>query len=40
MRDFESDACFESESEPDKVNEKLKQIIDAEPNATVATMKI
>lgn len=36
----ESDACFISESEPDKGNDKGKQIIDAEPNATVATVKI
>jgi len=35
-----SDACSNSESEPNKGNEKGKQIIDAEPNATVATMKI
>ena len=36
----ESDACSDSESEPDKGNDKGKQIIDADPNATVATMKI
>jgi hypothetical protein len=30
----------DSESEPDKGNDKGKQIIDAKPNATVATMKI
>jgi len=36
----ESDACFDSESEPDKGNDKGKQIIDADPNATVAKMKI
>ena len=36
MRAFESDACFDSESEP----EKGKQIINAEPNATVSTAKI
>ena len=40
MRASESDACSDSESEPDKVNEKGKQIIDAEPNATVSTTKI
>ena len=40
VRAFESDACFNSESKPDKVNEKGKRIIDAEPNATVATMKM
>lgn len=36
----ESDACSKSESEPDKGNDKGKQIIDADPNATVATAKI
>ena len=36
----ELDACSESKSEPDKGNDKGKQIIDAEPNATVATTKI
>jgi len=36
----ESDAYSDSESEPDKGNEKGKQIIDADPNATVATAKI
>ena len=40
MRASESDACSDSESEPKKGNEKGKQIIDAEPNATVATAKI
>ena len=40
MRASESDACSDSESEPDKVNEKGKQIIDADPNAIVATTKI
>jgi len=36
----ESDACSDSESEPDKGNDKGKKIINAEPNATIATMKI
>ena len=36
----ESDACSDSESEPDKGYEKGKQIIDADPSATVATAKI
>jgi len=36
----ESDACSNSESELHKGNDKGKQIIDAEPNATVATTKI
>ena len=40
MRAFESDACSDSELEPNKGNEKGKQIIDVEPNTTVATMKI
>eukprot|EP00253_Pinus_taeda_P006139 PITA_06139 len=33
-------ACSDSESEPDKGNDKGKQIIDTELNATLATMKI
>ena len=40
MRASEVDACSDSESEPEKGNDKGKQIIDAEPNATVATAKI
>jgi len=40
LKASKSDACSDSESEPDKENDKGKQIIDAEPNATVATMKI
>eukprot|EP00253_Pinus_taeda_P014225 PITA_14225 len=36
----ESDAGSNSESEPDKGNDKGKQIIDADPNATIATAKI
>ena len=36
----ESYACSDSESEPDKGYEKGKQIIDAEPSATLATTKI
>jgi len=36
----ESDACSDFESEPDKGNDKGKQIINAEPNTTIATMKI
>eukprot|EP00253_Pinus_taeda_P029926 PITA_29926 len=36
----ESDACSDSESEPNKGNGKGKQIIDADPNTTVATAKI
>eukprot|EP00253_Pinus_taeda_P016363 PITA_16363 len=40
LKDSESDACSNSESKPDKGNEKGRQIIDAEPNSTIATMKI
>ena len=40
MRASESDACSNSELEPNNVNDKGKQIIDVEPNATVATTKI
>ena len=40
MRASESNAYSDSESKPNKVNEKGKQIIDVEPNATVATTKI
>jgi hypothetical protein len=40
LKDFESDACFDSELEPDKGNDRGKQIIDVEPNTTIATMKI
>ena len=36
----ESDVGSDSESEPDKGNDKGKQIIDADSNATVATAKI
>ncbi len=40
LKASELDACSEFELEPNKGNDKGKQIIDAEPNATVATMKI
>ena len=40
MRASESDACSDYESEPEKGNEKGKQIIDADPNATVSIAKI
>jgi len=36
----ESDTGSNFESEPNKGNEKGKQIIDAEPSATMATTKI
>ena len=40
LKASESDASSESESELDKGNDKGKQIIDTDPKATVATMKI
>ena len=40
LRVSELDACFDFELEPDKGNDKGKQIIDVEPNATISTMKI
>ena len=40
MRASNSDACSDSELEPDKGNDKGKHIIDAEPNTIVATTKI
>ena len=40
LKVLESDACSDSESEPDKGNDKGKQIIYADPNATIATAKI
>lgn len=40
LKASESDACSDSELEPDKGNDKEKKIIDAEPNTTVATTKI
>ena len=40
LKASELDACSDPESEPDKGNGKGKQIIDAEPSATVATAKI
>jgi hypothetical protein len=40
LKAFELDACSDSESEPDKGNDRGKQIIDAEPNVTVSTTKI
>ena len=40
MRASEIDAFSNYESKTDKGNEKGKHIIDAEPNATVATTKI
>lgn len=40
MKAFKSYACFDSESEHDKGNNKGKQIIDAEPSATISTTKL
>jgi len=40
LKAYESEGCSEFESEADKGNDKGKQIIDAEPSATVATTKI
>ena len=40
LKDFESDAGSDYEFEPDKGNDRGKQDIDAEPNATIATMNI
>ena len=40
IKAFESDAYSDIESEPEKGNDRGKKIIDAEPNAIVATMKI
>eukprot|EP00253_Pinus_taeda_P033385 PITA_33385 len=40
LKASESDTCSNPEPEPDKGNGKGKQIIDADPNATIATAKI
>ena len=40
IKDSELDAYSKTESEPEKGNDRGKKIIDAEPNATVATTKI
>eukprot|EP00253_Pinus_taeda_P034976 PITA_34976 len=40
LKAYESNACFDPESEPDKGNGKGKKIIDAEPNTTISTAKI
>jgi hypothetical protein len=40
LKAFESDVGSDSELEPNKGNDKGKQIIDVEPNATIATTKI
>ena len=40
LKALKSNACYDSESKPDKGNEKGRHIIDAEHNATIATTKI
>jgi hypothetical protein len=40
VRDFKSDSCFDTKSKPKKGIDRGKKIINAEPNATIATMKI
>jgi hypothetical protein len=40
LKASESDACSNSESEPNKRNDRGKKIIDTDPNATVYTTKI
>ena len=40
LKAFELDACFDSESEPNKGDAKGKKIIDAEPSTTMAINKI
>jgi hypothetical protein len=40
MRASKSDACSKTKSEPEKGNDRGKNIIDVDPNATIATTKI
>jgi hypothetical protein len=40
MRASESYACSDTESELEKGNDRGKEIIDADPNTTISTMKI
>ena len=40
IKDYESDAYFYIESEPKKGNDRGKNIINADPNTTIATTKI
>ena len=40
LKAFESDACSDSKSKTNKGNEKEKEIINAEPSASMATTKI
>ena len=40
INDFESDAYFDTESKPEKGNDRGKKIIDAKPNAIISTTNI
>ena len=40
IKAFESDSYSDTKSEPEKGNDRGMKIINVEPNATVATMKI
>jgi hypothetical protein len=40
MRASKSNACSDTESKPEKRNDRWNQIIDADPNFTVSTMNI
>lgn len=40
LKPSESDACSNSESQPNKGTEKWKHIINAKPSATISTTKI
>ena len=40
IKAYESDAYSDTESEPENGNDRGKKIIDAEPNAIIATTKI
>ena len=40
LKASESNACSDSESEPNKVNDKGKKTIYVEPNSTIATTNI
>ena len=40
LKALKSYACYDSDSEPDKGNDKGKEIINVDPNTIIATMKI
>jgi hypothetical protein len=40
MRASESNACFDTELEPEKGNDRGKNTINVDPNSTIATMNI